>query len=156
MDDERSRSGVTGAQLADKILALGRDKQLGIVAAVLGTFGFLGPLASAQTGGFFGASAEVSYSLSQAGLTGVLALALSVAFGTAPFYLRRSRRNDILYYGAAAGCFGAVLCVWLVSLSLPIAIAAVGHLAPAFYALFASFAISAYLSGIRCYEAWAR
>lgn len=152
MDEHQSGSAPTTAELANKILALGREKQLGIVAAILGLIGFFAPLASAQTGGFFGPSGEVSYSLSQAGLTGVVVLLLALALGAAPFLLPASRRNDVIYYGASAAGLGTLLSVWFVSLSLPMVISAIGHLSLAFYALLVSFGISAYLSASRCYR----
>lgn len=139
--------GVRGFQ------SLHRHKQLGSVAAVLAVVGFFAPLASAQTGGFFGPSSEVSYRLTQAGFTGFLLAVIAVALGIATFYLPSNRRNDVIYYGVAAALFGTFFSIWFVSLSLPAMISAVGHLGLGFYAMLVSFALSTWVAAMRCYDA---
>jgi hypothetical protein len=149
MDDQQQVA--TSPDLVRRLQELGREKQLGLGAIILGIIGFLTPLATAQTGGYFGASSEISYGLSQAGFTGVLVVAMAIALGAAPFYLARSRRNDVIAYGVAAAAFGTLASMWVLSFSLPAALAAIGHLSVGFYALVVSFALTAYLGAMRCY-----
>lgn len=139
--------GVRGFQ------SLHRHKQLGAIAAVLALVGFFSPLASAQTGGFFGPSSEVSYRLTQAGFTGFMLMALAIGLGMAAFYLPANRRNDVIYYGVAAALFGTFFSIWFVSLSLPAMISAIGHLGLGFYAMLVSFALSTWIGAMRCYDA---
>lgn len=151
MDEQNSVASPT-SDVIQKIQELGLEKQIGLGSIILAILGFFTPLATAQTGGFFGASSEVSYGLSQAGFSGVVVVALALALGAAVFYLPLSRRNNVVYYGVAAACLGTVLSLWLISLSLPTIISAVGHLAPGFYFLTVSFGLSTYVSAIRCYR----
>ena len=136
----------------ERLNALGREKQLGLGAIAFALVGFFLPLATAQTGGYFGASSEVSYGLEQAGFSGVLLLAAALALGAIPFYLASNKRNNVVAYGLAAALFGTFLSVWFISFSLPAMISAIGHLAIGFFCMLLSFGISTYIGGSRCYD----
>ncbi len=133
--------------------ALGLEKQLGILAALLGVVAFFAPMVSVETGGFFGSGGSISFALTQAGFSGFLVLVLSVALGIAPFFLPKEPRFELAYFGLSSAAAGTVLVVLFVSLSLPAMVSAVGHLSLAFYALLASFGIATYISAMRCYRA---
>ena len=57
----------------------------------------------------------------------------------------------MVVYGVAAAAFGTLASMWVLSFSLPAALAAIGHLSIGFYALVVSFALTAYIGVMRCY-----
>lgn len=137
--------------MMDSVIALGAEKLLGLAAVFLIFVGFFAPLATAQTGGFFSSGSSISYSLSQAGIPGLLTLAIGLALALLPFDKGRLSfaNRDLIAYGVASGFFGVFAILWLVSLSLPAMIASFGGLSGGFYALMLGFALNVFATATR-------
>lgn len=135
----------------ESFIALGPEKLTGIAAAILVVIGFFAPDATAQTGGIFGGTSEISFNLTQAGFAGVLVLLIGVGLGLSPIYLKTQKRPDVLAFGLSCAIFGALFIAWLAALSLPAFISAVGHLAVGFYALLVGYALNVYMTAKRVF-----
>lgn len=151
-DDVRStNASATGAPsptiaMMDSVVALGPEKLTGLAGMLLILIGYFAPLATAQTGGFFSSGGTISYSLDQAGFSGLLILVLGVALALLPFYKERLTfaNRDLIAYGISCGVFGTFAVLWLASLSLPAIVSSLGGLSGGFYALVIGFGFTVY------------
>uniref|UniRef100_E6Q4I3 Uncharacterized protein n=1 Tax=mine drainage metagenome TaxID=410659 RepID=E6Q4I3_9ZZZZ len=131
-------------EMMDSIISLGSEKLIGVAASVLIVIGYFAPLVMAQ--GLFSAGNSVSYSLSQAGLSGAVTLALGIALALLPFEKTRIniKHRETVAYGVSCALFGTLAILWLASLSLPVIIASMGGLSIGFYSLMCGFALNVF------------
>ncbi len=131
-------------EMMDSIIGLGAEKLMGLATTLLMIIGYFAPLVTAQ--GLFSSGSSVSYSLSQAGLSGLITLAMGIVLALLPFEKTRIniKSRETIAYGLSCAFFGTLAILWLASLSLPVIITSVGGFSMGFYSLMVAFALNVF------------